>query len=193
MNQTGGGGVLLNRTGMSALASEAIEAAVISCEREELGFEEQLPDLSRLAFRVALGVLHNREDAEDVAQEALLRAYRESGSLRNRERLRAWIVRVAWRLAIDRQRAAARRQKRELATLDWQPVATAEELAASGEFEAHVYSAIDELPEKLRLVLILAGIEGYNIREVAQLSGVSEGTVKSRLYAARKKLSERLR
>ena len=70
-------------------------------ERE---FEERLAEASTLAFRVAYGVLRRREDAEDVAQEAAVRAYRSFASLRNRDRFRAWLIRIAWRLAIDRRR-----------------------------------------------------------------------------------------
>ncbi len=74
-------------------------------------FERRLAECSTLAFRVAMGVLHNHEDAEDVAQEAFLRAYRNFHQLR--ERFRAWIARIAWRLAIDRWRSAGRRERRE--------------------------------------------------------------------------------
>jgi DNA-directed RNA polymerase specialized sigma24 family protein len=74
-------------------------------ERE---FNERLAECSALAFRVALGVLRNRADAEDVAQEAFLRAYRNFSSLRERSRFRA-CVRITWRLAIDRWRSARRR------------------------------------------------------------------------------------
>jgi RNA polymerase sigma-70 factor (ECF subfamily) len=55
-----------------------------------------------------------------------------------------------------------------------------------------VAQALDELPEKLRLVMTLAAVEGYNTAEVAKLTGLPEGTVKSRLFLARKKLAERL-
>ncbi len=155
-------------------------------------FEQRLADSSALAFRVALGVLHNREDAEDVAQEAILRAYRSFHRLRDRERFRGWLARIAWRLALDRRRAANRRERRELAWADAAPEPTVEELAASGEFQKHLERAMDELPEKLRLVLILAAIEGHELREVAALLGLPEGTVKSRLFLARKQLAEKL-
>ena len=56
----------------------------------------------------------------------------------------------------------------------------------------HLWQAIDSLPEKLRLVIVLAGIEGHDIREVAALLEVPDGTVKSRLFLARKQLKERL-
>ena len=66
-------------------------------------FEERLTEASTLAFRVAYGVLRQREDAEDVAQEAAVRAYRGFTSLRNRDQFRSWLVRIAWRLALDRR------------------------------------------------------------------------------------------
>ena len=75
-------------------------------ERE---FGERLRESSSLAFRVAYGVLRHREDAEDVAQEAFVRAHRSIAQLRDRERFRAWLVRMTWRLAIDRRRTDKRR------------------------------------------------------------------------------------
>jgi RNA polymerase sigma-70 factor, ECF subfamily len=172
--------------------------SVVSLETEPTAeivqeFEQRLADSSRLAFRVALGVLRNREDAEDVAQEAFLRAYRNFHRLRDRERFRAWLARIAWRLALDRRRAAGRRERRELASVDLASAPTAEDLTASREFQRHLERAIDELPKKLRLALILAAIEGHDLREVARLLGLPEGTVKSRLHLARKQLAEKLR
>jgi len=81
-------------------------------------FEERLADCPKLAYRVALGVLRNSAEAEDVAQEALLRAYRNFHRLRDRDRFRGWIARTAWRLALDRIRAAGRRERRETAAYE---------------------------------------------------------------------------
>src|SRR5438128_7973800 len=78
-------------------------------------FEARLVESSTLAFRVAYSVLRHREDAEDVAQEAFAKAYRSFHQLRDRERFRAWLVRMTWRLALDRQRANRRRLVREAA------------------------------------------------------------------------------
>src|SRR6267378_5487482 len=75
----------------------------------EQEFEARLVESSTLAFRVAYGVLRQRQDAEDVAQEAFVKAYRSFSQLRDRERFRAWLVRMTWRLAIDRQRGDRRR------------------------------------------------------------------------------------
>jgi len=157
-------------------------------ERE---FEARLVESSTLAFRVAYGVLRHRQDAEDVAQEAFVKAYRSFSQLRDRERFRAWLVRLTWRLAIDRQRGDRRRMARETANEEITAADTSDELIAR-ERAANLWTAIDGLPDKLRIVIILAGIEGHDTSEVARLLGVPQGTVKSRLFLARQRLKEQL-
>src|SRR5258707_2390424 len=169
------------------------EAAQADTRRE---FEQRLAECGPLAYRVACGVLRNTADAEDVAQEAMLRAYRQFERLRDRNCFRAWLVRIAFRLALDRLRSGKRREQRD--TLWSQPehqprTATAEDIAASNEFQAHLENALTELPEKLRLVLLLAAMEGHTIEEIASMVGSSTGTVKSRIFYARKQLAENLR
>ena len=105
-------------------------------------------------------------------------------------------MRIAFRLALDRLRSGKRRELRD--TLWSQPEhqprsATAEDLAASNEFQAHLDNALADLPEKLRLVLLLAAMEGHTIDEIAALLGISTGTVKSRIFYARRQLAEKLR
>jgi RNA polymerase sigma-70 factor, ECF subfamily len=154
-------------------------------------FEARLRDSGTLAFRVAYGVLRHREDAEDVAQEAFVKAHRSFGQLRDRERFRAWLVRATWRLALDRRRGDRRRVAREEA-ID-RPIQTStEQVAAASERAAHLWRAIDALPDKLRIAIVLSGIEGHDAREVSMLLGIPEGTVRSRLFLARRALAERL-
>jgi len=172
------------------LTGEAHQAAL---HRE---FEERLAECGPLAYRVARGVLRNSAEAEDVAQESLLRAYRRFDRLRDRTVFRAWLVRIVYRLSLDRVRAAKRREERETlwSAPERQPsTPTAEDLAASSEFQAHLDRALDELPEKLRLVLLLAAMEGHTIDEIAALLAIPVGTVKSRIFVARKQLAEKLR
>jgi RNA polymerase sigma-70 factor (ECF subfamily) len=139
--------------------------------------------------------LRNDADAEDVAQEALLRAYRQFDRLRDARRFRGWLVRIVFRLALDRARSAKRREMRET---EWARPArrpaplTAEELAASGEFQALFDRALEELPEKLRLVLLLSAMEEHTLEEVGAMLGLPIGTVKSRVFAGKKKLAEKL-
>jgi RNA polymerase sigma-70 factor (ECF subfamily) len=161
-------------------------------ERE---FEERVVDSSTLAFRVALGVLRRREDAEDVAQDAFLRAHGAFGSLRDRDRFRAWLVRTAFRLALDRLRGEKRRARREdAAAMDAPAQAeSVEDAAARSELSAQVAQAVDALPEKLRIVTVMAAIQEHDVASVARLLDLPEGTVKSRLFLARKALAESLR
>ena len=88
-----------------AAASQDLVTAGDTLERE---FGERLRESSSLAFRVAYAVLRHREDAEDVAQEAFVRAHARIGQLRDRARFKAWLVRMCWRLAIDRIRSEKR-------------------------------------------------------------------------------------
>lgn len=156
--------------------------------REEL--ERHLPDHSALAFRVAYAVLRQREDAEDVAQEALARAFQRLNTLRAPEQFRAWLVRTCWRSALDYRRARQRRERREKAAVRGAPVPTPEELAAESEFRERLQAAIDDLPEKQRIVVILCGLKGHDSRRVASILGLPDGTVRSRLFVARQRLLE---
>jgi RNA polymerase sigma-70 factor (ECF subfamily) len=169
---------------------DRLPAGLVTVDSSELEreFEARLAESSTLAFRVAYSVLRQREDAEDVAQEAYARAYQRFQQLRDREKFRAWIVRMTWRLALDRQRGERRRATREQhAALDG-----ISDTTVADERAALLWQAIDALPEKLRMVTVLAGIEGHDIREVGALLGLPEGTVKSRLFEARRRMKEYL-
>lgn len=195
-------------------------AALVSVDQElEREFEVRLVESSTLAFRVAFGVLRHREDAEEVAQEAFARAYRRFHQLRDRARFRAWLVRMTWRLALDRRRSDRRRLAREeragQETVRRRPAAAGDRRTSGGhgreanvhdrgdgadllvrlesqERAAHLWRAIDGLPEKLRVVVVLAAIQEQNIKEVAALLDLPEGTVKSRLFDARRQLKDAL-
>ena len=156
-------------------------------------FERLLVESSTLAFRVAYGVLRQREDAEDVAQEAFIKAHRNFRRLRDRASFRAWLVRLTWRLALDRQRTNRRRVHRDTEHGRLDPTTSSSDPAIVSERAEHVWRAIDELPEKLRLALVLSGIEGHDIREISRLLGLPEGTVKSRLFHARERMKESLK
>lgn len=156
-------------------------------------FESLLPESGRLAFRIARSVLRNDADAEDVAQEALLRAFRRFEGLRDRARFRSWLVRIAYRIALDRVRARKRTAQRETLWFREAERSSAGASAAGGEFQVQLERAVDELPEKLRLVLLLSAMEGHSMEEVAALLAIPVGTVKSRLFFARKKVAEKLR
>jgi RNA polymerase sigma-70 factor, ECF subfamily len=198
VNPWAAAGVWLDGTRMNELApgyaglvtgeDHGLSGADAVLERE---FGERLRESSSLAFRVAYGVLRHREDAEDVAQEAFVRAHGRIGQLRDRERFRAWLVRMCWRLAIDRIRSEKRRTAREQAVAQSAEVTT-EDTASARERAERLWAAIDELPEKLRIAIVLSGIEGHDVAAVGRLLEIPEGTVKSRLFLARKQLAKKL-
>jgi len=175
------------------LSADPAEKAGTASARSE--FELRLRECAPLAYRVARSVLRNDADAEEIAQEALFRAYRKFNELRDPSRFRAWVVRISFRLALDRWRSFKRREQRETAwaRLGAQPPPTAEQVALSSEFQARLERALDELPDKTRLVVILSAIQGHTLEEVAAILEIPVGTVKSKLFHARKQLAEKLR
>jgi len=179
------------------LSAIGTESEVVERGDEERGaglreceWDALLRESAPLAFRVARGVLRNDSDAEDVAQEALLRAYRRFGRLRERARFRSWLVRISFRLALDRFRSIKRRQQREA---QWVLENARADSGAGIELQRHLDVALEELPKKQRLVLLLAAMEGHTLEEVSALLGIPLGTVKSRLFFAKKALAEKLR
>jgi RNA polymerase sigma factor (sigma-70 family) len=196
MNLPAGRGVWLSE-GSRIRGHDGTDDARVPLSPDEAGhreFEERVADTTTLAFRVALGVLRRREDAEEVAQEAFLAARRGFGGLRDRDRFRAWVVRTSFRLALNRQRGDRRRVRREdTAAVAEGTTESVEDEVARMELRRKVGEAVDALPEKLRIVTVLAAIQEHDVGEVARLLGLPEGTVKSRLHLARKMLAESLR
>ena len=156
-------------------------------------FETRIAETGTLAFRVAFSVLRNSEDAEDVAQEAFAKAYRRFRQLRDRDRFRGWLVRLTWRMAISRARSERRRIARETSA---EPPCSGEHSPIQNviqrERAERLWLAIDALPEKLRIVIVLAVVEEHDVQQIAKLLRLPEGTVKSRLFLARQRLKELL-
>src|SRR6516225_7011523 len=144
-------------------------------------FETRIAETGTLAFRVAFSILRNSEDAEDVAQEAFAKAYRHFRHLRDRDRFRSWLVRLTWRMAIDRTRSERRRMARETEA-DLSPACEPSPAQSfiQRERSEGLWRAIDALPEKLRIVIVLSAIEEHDVRQIAKLLRLPEGTVKSR-------------
>jgi RNA polymerase sigma-70 factor (ECF subfamily) len=99
---------------------------------------------------------------------------------------------MTWRLALDRQRANLRRARWELVHARQPAEPRAADPLIADERHTQIWAAIDALPEKLRLAVVLVNIEGHNLKEVGALLGVAEGTIKARLFAARQRLKEQL-
>lgn len=158
-------------------------------------FGVRVSENQRRVFGIAYGVLGNSADAEDVAQEAFLRAYQKFDSLREAPKFRAWVNRIAFRLALNRQRGQRRRWARDAA---WHSSEIGTEVDGAKNAEQQVLldqlrREIGNLPEKLRSVLQLSLIDDMEAEDVAAVLGIPAGTVRSRLHTARKLLLEAMR
>jgi RNA polymerase sigma-70 factor (ECF subfamily) len=164
---------------------------------EEAEFAELVQRQSRFVFRVAYAVLLNRQDAEDAVQETFLKLYRNRG-WQNVENESAFLARAAWRVAVDRRPRhpeplsldceAGQERANEAASRDPGP----ERVAILADQHARIHTMIDALPEELRLPLILSAGDELNSREIGQVLGIPEGTVRTRLQRARDLLRRKL-
>jgi RNA polymerase sigma-70 factor (ECF subfamily) len=156
-------------------------------------FETLIRRHERRVFRLLLRMLGNREDAEDAAQEAFLSLHRHGHRFRGDARFSTFVYRVAANAALNRRRslgrARARQQElaeRQAAGSDLPSSPRDPEGAASGaEVQARVQAALLELPDDLRLAVVLYDLEGQSYRDIAEALGIPEGTVKSRIHRAR--------
>ena len=142
---------------------------------------------------IAWGVVRNAHDAEDLAQEAFVRAYQNIGRFRTAEPFGPWIGRIVTNLALDVLKHRRKFRHEELAGTE--PAARrddADVMAASNDIGARIDAAIEELPEMQRLVARLHLVEEMEHAEIAAITGLSDGTVRSHLSHARAKLKEKL-
>lgn len=157
-------------------------------------FEELVIGYQHRVFGVALRMLGNRAEAEEIAQEVFLRAHRAVADFRGEARLSTWLYGIASRLCLNRLASPDRRMARGDAILADVTAATpdaAVELERV-ELDAALRTAIAELPEERRLVLVLRDVEGLSYEQIAEALAVDPGTVRSRLHRARMQLKEKL-
>jgi RNA polymerase sigma-70 factor, ECF subfamily len=167
---------------------------------EEAEFTALVERQSRFVFRVAYAVLLNAADAEDAVQETFLKLYR-NGGWQKMANERAFLARVAWRIAVDRRPRSAEPARSLFAANDdlpgllsepASPQPGPEQILLADDRHAAVHSMIDALPEELRVPLVLSAFDELNSREIGRTLGVPEGTVRTRLKRARQLLRRKL-
>lgn len=145
----------------------------------------------RRALSVAWGIVRNAHDAEDITQEALVKAFRKIGSFRSGEAFGPWLLRIVTNLALDHYRASRRRAEESLD--EAMPARERTGAVAIETIARRIDEAIEALPEMQRIVARLYLVEEMSHAEIATITELSEGTVRSHLSHARKKLQEMLR
>jgi RNA polymerase sigma-70 factor (ECF subfamily) len=140
-------------------------------------------------YRVAFSVVRNASDAEDAVQEAFLRVLRHRDTLSEVRDQRVWLIRIVWNIVLDRKRRAKTRPETddvaELARVLPSEGLSAEDRAAAAQHHAHVLGCVEKLPSKERQVLMLSAFEELNSVEIATVLGITESSVRSRLFRAR--------
>jgi RNA polymerase sigma-70 factor (ECF subfamily) len=171
---------------------------------EPRAFEELLSEHLDALYRTALRFCGGRRaDAEDLLQDAMLRAFGRFGELREPEAARVWLFTILTRTNLNRLRAQRRRAEMiasdleehefEAALASWRSAEAPDEHTDRVLTRERLAAALDALDEYLRPVVWLTDVEGFRQREVAEMLGIPEGTVASRLFRARRSLREALR
>ena len=150
-------------------------------------------DYSGLLYRVALALLHNAAEAEDVVQDTFVRVLERENQLASITEIRPWLVRIAWNLALDRIRKRRPDQMEDLfvASLISAEVPADQALADAQQIAA-VMRAIKALPRLEQQALLLSAMEELSTAEIAVILGKTESSIRSLLFRARAHLRERL-
>lgn len=146
---------------------------------------------SRL-FSLAVRMLGNQHDAEDMLQEIFLAAHRKLQSYRGDSRLSTWLFRLATNLCLDHLRSKAARMTQATSSLDddnaREPASPSPGPVVGTVQQIDLERAVARLPQGCRAAFLLHDVEGFEHREVASMLGISEGTSKSQVHKARIKL-----
>ena len=130
-------------------------------------------------YRVAYSVLRNPSDAEDAVQEAFMRVLRHRDTLHEVRDCRVWLIRIVWNVVLDRKRRAKTRPETD-------------ERVSAAQHHAHVLRCVEKLPTKEREVLLLSAFEELTSVEIAGVLGITESSVRSRLFRARNLMADLL-
>ena len=173
---------------------------------DQADFTEQAMEHMPSLYSAALRMTRNPSDAEDLVQETYLRAYRGFGGFQEGTNLKAWLYRILTNTFINRYRAKKRRPEetefddvedfylyRRLGGLEEARAGRSAEDELMDLFpEQEVKDAVESLPENFRMAVLLADVEGFSYKEIAEILEIPIGTVMSRLHRGRKALQKRL-
>jgi len=174
----------------------------VAVRAEDRDFEAAAREHRPFLLQIAVASTRNVIDAEDVVQEALMRGYRGIKRFRGDCSLRIWLSRIVVRVAINHHRSLARRLKRWVFFADLEAVyedgsvQQFEPPDPAGLFDREammdIRKHVNRLPDEFRMPLLMLAVDGLTIPEIAAILEIPEGTVKSRIFYARKRLKETL-
>ena len=186
----------------------ALDADLNLVRRAQAGdtdaFGELVERNRKAVFRAAVAALGSTTDADDVAQEAFVMAYRKLASFRGEAAFRTWLLAITWRKALDRRKSVGRWLRLTVTpaepdtdAISWiehmpSDRRSQEEDLAGAQLQQTIRRLIRTLPRKLRDALLLAGSGDYNYSQISFILGVPVGTVKWRVSEARRVLKEKM-
>jgi RNA polymerase sigma-70 factor, ECF subfamily len=173
---------------------------------DQANFERDALQYSRQLYSAAMRMARNPSDAEDLVQETFLKAYRAYDTFEEGTNLKAWLYRILTNTYINKYRKDARRPTetdlgdvedlylyRRLGSEDTVDASrTTEDRVLDGLVESDIKAAVEELPENFRIPVLLADLEGFSYKEIAEILDIPIGTVMSRLHRGRKAMQKRL-
>lgn len=181
---------------------------VEDCRRgDRAAFQVLVERYQRKIVSLAMGMVHNPDDAMEIAQETFIKAYENIGNFKGESSLYTWLYRIAVNKAIDFRRRQRRHtvvsldsprpgadhdQSYQDTLADDRPTGPVDR-ATSHQITERVAEAIDELTPDHKAVIVLREVEGLSYEEISRVMKCSKGTVMSRLHYARKRLQSRLR
>ncbi|MFP4354569.1 MAG: RNA polymerase sigma factor [Phycisphaerae bacterium] len=166
-------------------------------------FDELVRRYQRQAVAVAYRKLNNREDALEISQDAMLKAYDKLDSLHNHDRFGSWLLRIVSNLSLNRRRSRALRKTASLdienpdsgrneINLPDSSQAQPDQQVTGQELRGLIAEKIEQLPEKQQQALVLFSLQKMPQKEVAEIMGISVEAVKWHVFTARKKLKDEL-
>jgi RNA polymerase sigma-70 factor (ECF subfamily) len=162
------------------------------CAGDTAAFAVIMRRYNQRLYRAARAIVRDDAEAEDVLQEAYLRAFKHLPSFRHEAQLSTWLTRIVVHEACTRLRLRRRRYGDALEDLERETVTTPERCAYDDELRHGLEAAIDGLPARLRVVFVLRAVQGLSTAETARAVGISIASVKVRLLRARSALQRAL-
>jgi len=182
-----------------AILGDTVLKPALAMEAAAPTIETLVAEHSRMVFRIAYSILRNHHDAEDAAQECFLRVWKHKDRLHEIGNAKTWLARIAWTTALDKRRAGHKMLSLDgdepgvelMESLSDGTLAADEQLAGRQKQEL-LQRLIAGLPDDLGQTLELSTVQELNSAEIAEVMKIPEGSVRTRLFRARKQLKEKL-
>jgi RNA polymerase sigma-70 factor (ECF subfamily) len=182
-----------------AVLGETVLKSAMAMDAAAPTVETLVASHTLMVFRIAYSILRNHHDAEDAAQDCFLRVLKHKDRLHEVNNAKTWLARVAWTTALDKRRSG-----RVLVSLNDEqggaealqslsdPSPASDERVADAQMRQQLQRLIAGLPEDLRHPLELSTVQELNSAEIAEVMKIPEGSVRTRLFRARRQLKEKL-